>query len=432
MLFSGALLAQGQETSCITQTWLDVQSSGKQSSHFIGVGEAADLDQAYRLADLDLWHGIYRADGHEPRYTPAEFVKQAGGMPSQDELDDVVDQFYRRALGEAHRERQYQYVCGRYVVMSTIPRIDVGTGYRQRNLVGAMLQFLLEGRRSEVEAELAWLIRWSKKARFFTELQRSMKAGDDVVQTLKPEAFSGSLRLISEHALQKLRVIQGQLNTSRSPKVWADRMGEMESEARRLTILVKIANHYLDDENVEVLRQLRDNQSTNDAAMLFIYGEALEFGIGTQSDMGKARGLYHRSADAGFPLAIRKLGYLYSRGFLGEDRSAGLPYLKQSAEAGDSASQLYLAQALLDEGQATEAHVWLDKAVAKEFLPALAFKGQLLIESPNSSDDDKLQGIALLKKASKAGDPEARKYIKENKGALREFLKKKVPASPSK
>lgn len=425
-------MAQGQEAGCTTQTWLDTQSSGKQSSHFIGVGEAADLDQAYRLADLDLWHGIYRAEGHEPRFAPAEFEKQSGVMPSQDELDNVIGQFYRRALGEAHRERKYQYVCSRYVVVSTIPRIDVGMGYRQRNLVGAMLQFLLEGRRSEVEAELAWLTRWGKKAAFFTELQTSMKAGDDVVQTLKPESFSGSLRLISEHALQKLRILQGQLNKSRSPKVWADSMGEMEIEARRLSMLVKIANHYLDDENVEVLRQLRDNQSTIDPPMIFLYGEALELGIGTQADLGKARELYHRSADAGFPLAIRKLGYLYSRGFFGEERSAGLPFLKQAAEAGDSASQLYLAQALRDGGQVTEAQVWLDKAVAKGFLPALSFKGQLLVESPDSTDDDKFLGIALLKKASKGGDPAARKYIKDNKGALKELLKKKkAPASTS-
>lgn len=107
MLFSGELLAQGQEAGCTTQTWLDTQSSGKQSSHFIGVGEAADLDQAYRLADLDLWHGIYRAEGHEPRFAPAEFEKQSGVMPSQDELDNVIGQFYRRALGEAHRERKF-------------------------------------------------------------------------------------------------------------------------------------------------------------------------------------------------------------------------------------------------------------------------------------------------------------------------------------
>lgn len=423
VLFSTSSLA---EENCSGLAWLDRKTPEIEGTHFYGFAEDRELEKAFKAAENDLWHNIYGANKEEGKFRSSDFSKPDGREPSPEEINNILKSFLSKVLVEVHRERKYEFLCGSYMVLTSIPKNSVGLGLRNRILLKEVIQFSLEGRQSQVDAEAKWLALWSKNALMVGEFQKQIIQAEDAANILQDEGFAGSLRVnldkVKQEGRAKLYVIQH----SRDVKEWSQAVNDAEIYNRRLLHLVAVANAYLDDEEEDAFQKLKDGQDNGSPEMQFLLGEAFEYGIGTTANFEKALPLFQRGVTTKFPMALKKLGHLHATGRMGADRiGEATEYLKDLAQSGDSLSQLDMAKVMVHLGQREQAMIWLDKALENNFAPALGYKGRLILEEESSTEDDKSKGIEYLRKASSLGDKETKAYIKKNKEMLLKILKKK-------
>ena len=158
--------------------------------------------------------------------------------------------------------------------------------------------------------------------------------------------------------------------------------------------------------------------SDGDPVALYCMGE-IDFQV-IPTNVQRALDLFKRSAEKGFPQAKATIGALYLRGLpnlLDRNAEEGIRLLSEAVQAKSLTARFNLGMAYYNgdgvEKDAYKASQWLRMAVKQNFSEAQYALGLLLIEGAKGVTKNTVEGIRLLKDASKQNHQFALQYLRK-------------------
>ena len=158
--------------------------------------------------------------------------------------------------------------------------------------------------------------------------------------------------------------------------------------------------------------------SDGDPVALYCMGE-IDFQV-IPTNVQRALDLFKRSAEKGFPQAKATIGALYLRGLpnlLDRNAEEGIRLLSEAVQAKSLTARFNLGMAYYNgdgvEKDAYKASQWLRMAVKQNFSEAQYALGLLLIEGAKGVTKNTVEGIQLLKDASKQNHQFAMQYLRK-------------------
>lgn len=182
------------------------------------------------------------------------------------------------------------------------------------------------------------------------------------------------------------------------------------------------------------LSMLANAADAGNPAAQYYLAQLYQQGVMVQRNSELAERLYRQAAQAGYSQADYKLGLLLENSGSAEDLTEAAGHYRVAAQAGLPHAQYMLASAFYEgrgvEEDFFEAQLWLKKAAAADFTPAMVALGLAHLDGDRGVKRDTCRALELFLAAGAKGDARAKDAAGVLLGLGREYMSKRLRNRP--